>query len=190
MYKNFNFLITTRNLRKLLSFIWSLYKTLIFVATIFYYSHGFSRLTWKMSLPFKYVLCWTIWWLSAKEFTCDAEDTGDATGLIPGLWRSLEEGMATHISILALQNPMDRGAWQATVHSVSQSWMWLSTQCTHIVIPLQVFTFIFINSFCFFGLICFLFLWFLELKSWPSICSLSCKIIQLLLWTCLWNFIL
>ena len=27
-------------------------------------------------------------WLSGKEFTCDAEDAGDATGLIPGLGRS------------------------------------------------------------------------------------------------------
>ena len=33
----------------------------------------------------------------------------------------LEEGMATHSSVLALENPMDRGAWQATVHSTAQS---------------------------------------------------------------------
>ena len=33
----------------------------------------------------------------------------------------LEEGMATHSSILALENPMDRGAWQATVHRVAES---------------------------------------------------------------------
>ena len=30
----------------------------------------------------------------------------------------LEEGMATHSSILAWRIPMDRGAWQATVHKV------------------------------------------------------------------------
>ena len=34
----------------------------------------------------------------------------------------LEEGMATHSSILAWRIPMDRGAWQATVHSVEKSW--------------------------------------------------------------------
>ena len=34
----------------------------------------------------------------------------------------LEEGMATHCSILAWRIPMDRGAWQATVHEVSKSW--------------------------------------------------------------------
>ena len=33
----------------------------------------------------------------------------------------LEKGMATHSGILAWRIPMDRGAWQATVHGV-QSW--------------------------------------------------------------------
>ena len=34
---------------------------------------------------------------------------------------SLEEGMATHSSILAWRIPMDRGAWWATVHEVAKS---------------------------------------------------------------------
>ena len=33
----------------------------------------------------------------------------------------LEEGMATHSSVLAWRTPMDRGAWQATVHGVTKS---------------------------------------------------------------------
>ena len=33
----------------------------------------------------------------------------------------LEEGMATQSSILAWRIPMDRGAWQATVHEVEKS---------------------------------------------------------------------
>ena len=33
----------------------------------------------------------------------------------------LEEGMATHISIPAWKIPMDRGAWWATVHGVTES---------------------------------------------------------------------
>ena len=37
------------------------------------------------------------------------------TGLIPGLGRSLEEGMETHPSILASRIPMDKEAWWATV---------------------------------------------------------------------------
>ena len=34
----------------------------------------------------------------------------------------LEEGMATHSSILAWRVPMDRGAWRAAVSGVSKSW--------------------------------------------------------------------
>ena len=42
----------------------------------------------------------------------------------------LEEGMATHSSILAWRIPMDRGAWWATVqggHKESDMMKWLST---------------------------------------------------------------
>ena len=45
---------------------------------------------------------------------------------LPAMWETwvqsldwedpLEEGMATHSSILAWRIPMDRGAWRATVH--------------------------------------------------------------------------
>ena len=38
----------------------------------------------------------------------------------------LEEGMATHSSILAWGIPTDRGAWWATVHGVAKSWAILS----------------------------------------------------------------
>ena len=31
-----------------------------------------------------------------------------------------EEGMATHSSILAFENPADRGTWQATIHRLTQ----------------------------------------------------------------------
>ena len=34
---------------------------------------------------------------------------------------SLEEGMATHSSILTWRNPVERGAWQATVYGVTES---------------------------------------------------------------------
>ena len=33
---------------------------------------------------------------------------------------TLEKEMATHSSILGLENPMDRGAWWATVHGVTR----------------------------------------------------------------------
>ena len=34
---------------------------------------------------------------------------------------ALEEGMATHSSILAWRIPMDRGTWWATVHDIAKS---------------------------------------------------------------------
>ena len=34
---------------------------------------------------------------------------------------ALEEGMATHSSILAWRIPKDRGAWRAMVHEVTES---------------------------------------------------------------------
>ena len=42
-------------------------------------------------------------------------------------WKDpLEEGMATHSSVLAWKIPMDTGAWQATVHGVTNRWIQLS----------------------------------------------------------------
>ena len=38
-----------------------------------------------------------------------------------GLEDPLEEGMATHLSILGWRIPMDRGAWPATVHRVAKN---------------------------------------------------------------------
>ena len=42
-------------------------------------------------------------------------------------WEALlEEGKATHSSILVWRIPTDRGAWQAAVHGVTKSWTRLS----------------------------------------------------------------
>ena len=38
----------------------------------------------------------------------------------------LEDGMATHSSILAWRISMDRGAWWPTVHGVAKSWTQLN----------------------------------------------------------------
>ena len=47
-----------------------------------------------------------------KEFTCDA----GGTGLIPGSGRSPGGGNCNPLQYSYLENPMDKGAWQATVH--------------------------------------------------------------------------
>ena len=46
--------------------------------------------------------------------------------------------MATHSSILAWKNPMDRGAWQATVHGVRKELDTLSWLNTHTHTRLQI----------------------------------------------------
>ena len=63
------------------------------------------------------VLCWASWWLSGKESACNAGDIG----LIPGLGRSLGQGVGNPLQYSCLGNPMDRGVWWATVHGVSDS---------------------------------------------------------------------
>ena len=47
----------------------------------------------------------------------------------------LEENMATHSSIPAWRIPMDRGAWQATVHGVTKSQLRLSTEQHSVAYP-------------------------------------------------------
>jgi len=51
-----------------------------------------------------------------KESACSAGDPS----LIPGLGRSLEERHGNPLQHSCLENPMDRGAWQATVHQVAR----------------------------------------------------------------------
>ena len=53
-----------------------------------------------------------------KESTCDAGDT-EHMGSIPGSGRSPGEGNGNPFQYPCLKNPMDKGAWQATVQSVS-----------------------------------------------------------------------
>ena len=55
-----------------------------------------------------------------KNSHASAEDTGDA-GFIPGSERSPGVGNGNPLQYSCLRNPMDRGAWQATVHGVAKS---------------------------------------------------------------------
>ena len=52
-----------------------------------------------------------------KESACNARDLG----LILGLERSPGEGNGNPLQYSCLENHMDRGAWQATVHGVTKS---------------------------------------------------------------------
>ena len=48
-------------------------------------------------------------------------NAGDA-GLIPGLGRSPGGRQGNPLEYSCLENCMDKGAWQATVHSAAKSW--------------------------------------------------------------------
>ena len=54
---------------------------------------------------------------AGKESTCNAGDLGS----IPGLGRSPGEGYRNPLKYSCLENSMDRGAWQGTVHGVTES---------------------------------------------------------------------
>ena len=54
-----------------------------------------------------------------KNLPANEEDARDV-GLIPGLGRFPGEGNGNPLEYSCLGNPMDRGAWQATVHGVAK----------------------------------------------------------------------
>ena len=88
---------------------------------------GFRKICWRRDrLPTPVFLgfpCGS----ADKESACSAGDLG----LIPGLGRSPGEGKGYPLQYFGLENPMDRGAWWATVHGVIESWTRLSNQHFH-----------------------------------------------------------
>ena len=62
-----------------------------------------------------------------KEYDCNSGGLGS----IPGSGRSFGEGNGNPLQYSCLENPMDRGAWQATVHGAAKSQTQLSN-CTTI----------------------------------------------------------
>ena len=64
--------------------------------------------------------------LVVKNLPANAGDARDL-GFIPGLGRSPGEGSGNPLQYSCLGNPIDRGAWWATVHGVTNSRTQLST---------------------------------------------------------------
>ena len=58
--------------------------------------------------------------LVIKNLPANSGDVRE-TDSIPGLGRSPGEGNGNPLQYSSLENPMDRGAWQATVHWIEQS---------------------------------------------------------------------
>ena len=57
-----------------------------------------------------------------KESVCNVGDPGS----IPVLGKTPREGNGNLLQYSYLENPIDRGAWWATVHGVANSWTRLS----------------------------------------------------------------
>ena len=55
-------------------------------------------------------------WLSCKESSCNAGDVGSNCEL----GRSTREGNGNPLQYFCLGNPVDRGAWWATVHGIAK----------------------------------------------------------------------
>ena len=69
------------------------------------------------------------WWLHDKILAFSAGDMG----LIPGSGRPPGTGIGNPLQCSWLVNPMDRGAWRATVHGAAKSWTWLSIVSHYII---------------------------------------------------------
>ena len=59
--------------------------------------------------------------LLSRNPSANAGDTGDS-GLTPELGRSPRVGNSNPLQYSCLEDSMDRGDWQATVHGVTKSW--------------------------------------------------------------------
>ena len=60
------------------------------------------------------------WWLISKESACNAEASG-GTSSIPSSGKSPGAGHGNPLQYSYLKNPMDRGAWWATIHDATKS---------------------------------------------------------------------
>ena len=58
----------------------------------------------------------------SKESACNSACSMGDLGSIPGLGRSLGGGHGNPLQYSCLENPMETGAWRATVRGVAKSW--------------------------------------------------------------------
>ena len=79
--------------------------------------------------------------LVVKNLPANGGDIRDS-GLIPGSGRSPGGGHSNPLQDSCLENPMDRGAWQATVHRVTKSQIGLREK------TLSLFSYIIFKSIC------------------------------------------
>ena len=86
---------------------------------------------------------WLPGWLVVKNPPANAGHGRD-TGLIPGLGRSPGGGHGNPLQHSCLENPMNRGVWQATVHRITASDTTEVTlhRCTHTLLTITMESYI------------------------------------------------
>ena len=80
--------------------------------------HGVSKSQTRLSnITSLHLMYYRASMIVGKESACNAGDPSS----IPGWGRSPGEGNSNPLQCSCLENPMDRGAWWATVHGVAES---------------------------------------------------------------------
>ena len=77
--------------------------------------------------------------LVVKNPPASVGDRRDAS-VIPGWERSPEEGHGNPLQYSYLENSMDRGAWQATIHVVTKAWDISDLAHTHTCVCVYIYT--------------------------------------------------
>ena len=72
-------------------------------------------------LPFLTPSLWPVRASLAAQIGKESACNMGGLGLIPGWERSPEEGNGYPLQYSCLETPMDRGAWQATIHRLTKS---------------------------------------------------------------------
>ena len=85
------------------------------------YATRWNKWSWSI------ILMYGFWHIDSSvaqtiKSACNAGDRGS----IPGSGRYLGERNGNPLHYSCLENPMEGGRWQATVHGVAKSWTWLS----------------------------------------------------------------
>ena len=95
-----------------------IYKHLI-IPVCSYNSNNNNDSYHQLSIYYILALFWGLpRWLSGKEATCQCRRLGLTPGSIQE--RSPGEGNGNPLQYSCLENPMDRGGWQAAIHGVSK----------------------------------------------------------------------
>ena len=94
-------------------------------ASIEYASDVLKLWSARERLTFGFLYHESVGFSSSSDSKASACNVGDL-GSMPGWGRSPGEGNDNPLQYPCLQNSMDRGTWQATVHGVAKSQTWLS----------------------------------------------------------------